>query len=172
MVDKNQAIIEFLMDCPAISSNPLFFNFLNAKDNNKQVITQTNDTTLNHKYIDGSVLKRYTFTLIDFRSVTFDAIPVNTVIPGTTTQTEYVSENVEEMFDVQGIIDWIRKQADAENYPDFGQDCLIDDMTTTSENPSLNGVDTSVTPALAKYSMTIQIDYLDSSKVIWNKEEN
>lgn len=163
MVDKNQATIEFLMNCPAISSNPLFFNFLNAKDNNKQLITQANDTTLNQQYIDGSVLKRYTFTLIDFRSVTYEAIPK---------MEQYVSENVEEMFDVQGIINWIREQADLKNYPNFGEECLIDDMTTTSENPSLNGVDTSVTPALAKYSMTIQIDYLDTSKVIWNKEDN
>lgn len=170
MVDKNQAVIDFLNTCPAISSNPLFFNFLNAKDDNKQLITQTNDTTINRAFIDGSILKRYTFTLIDFKSVAYEAIPKNTVIPGTTTMTEYTSENVEEMFDVQGLIDWIREQADARTYPDFGDDCQIDDMRTTSENPALNGVDTSVTPALAKYSITIQIDYLDTSKAIWKGE--
>jgi hypothetical protein len=159
MVDKNQAIIDFLITCPIISQNPLYFNFLNAKDNNKQIITQANDTSINKPYVDGSVLKRYTFTIIDFRSVAYEAIPK---VEG------YTSENVEELDDVQHIIDWITEQADERIYPNFGQDCIIEDMKTTTENPNLNGVDTSVTPALAKYSMTIQIDYLDKTKVIWN----
>ena len=167
MVDKNQAVIDFLLTCPKISSNPLFFNFLNAKDNNKQIITQANDRALDRQYVDGSVLKRYTFTIIDFRSVTFEAIPKNTLIPGTTTYTDYTSENVDELFDVQGILDWVNEQAETRNFPDFGEDCIVDNMFTTSTNPNLNGVDTSVTPALAKYSISIQIDYLDKTKVIW-----
>lgn len=158
-VDKNQAIIDFLIQCPTIANNPLFFNFLDAKDDNKQIITQANDTIMNRKYIDGSVLKRFTFTIIDFRSVAFQPIPK---------ATGYVSENVEELFDVQGIMDWVNEQADLGNYPDFGTDCFIDSMITTSNNPNLNGVDTQVVPALAKYSMSIQIDYIDKSKSIWN----
>ena len=157
--DKNQAIIDFLIQCPTIASNPLFFNFLNAQDENKQIITQSNDVRLNKRYIDGSVLKRFTFTLIDFRSVSYQPIPK---IAG------YTSENVEELFDVQGIMDWVNEQADEENYPDFGEDCYIDSMITTSDVPNLNGVDTQITPALAKYSMSIQIDYVDKSKTIWN----
>lgn len=159
MVDKNQAVINFLLQCPTIASNPLFFNFLNAKDNDKQIITQSNDTVLNRNYVEGSIMKRFTFTIIDFRSVAYQPLPR---VAG------YTSENVEEMFDVQGILDWVNEQADAENFPDFGTSCFIDDMRTTSETPNLNGVDTSVTPALAKYSISIQIDYLDRTKAIWN----
>lgn len=158
MVDKNQAIIDFLLDCPAIAYNPVFFNFLQAQDNNKQIIVQTSDTALNKRFIDGSVLKRYTFTLIDFRSVVYQPLPK---VEG------YSSENVEDMLDVQGILDWITEQADAGNYPDFGAGYIIDSMQPTSNNPSLNGVDTQVAPALAKYSITIQIDYLDNTKS-WN----
>lgn len=158
-MDKNQAVIDFLIQCPTIANNPLFFNFLNAKNDNKQIITQANDVLLNKAYIDGSVLKRYTFTLIDFRSITYQPIPK---VAG------YSSENVEEMLDVQGIIDWVNEQADLENYPNFGEGFMIDSMRTTSDNPNLNGVDTQVTPALAKYSMSIQIDYIDRTKTIWN----
>lgn len=158
-IDKNQAIIDFLLQCPTIQENPLFFNFLNAQSDNKQIIVQANDVSLNKNYIDGSILKRYTFSLIDFRSVVFQPLPK---VEG------YTSENVEELFDVQGILDWVNEQADSENYPDFGEDCYIDNMKTTSDNPNLNGVDTSVTPALAKYSMSIQIDYIDNAKKIWN----
>lgn len=159
MVDKNQAVIDFLLDCPQIAYNPVFFNAINAKDNDKQIITQANDKSLSSKYIDGSILKRYTFTLIDFRSVIYQPLPK---VEG------YTSENVEEMFDVQSIIDWVNTQADLQNYPDFGEDCIIDSMRTTSDNPNLNGIDTNVTPALAKYSMSIQIDYLDTSKAVWH----
>lgn len=159
-VDKNQAVIDLLLQCPKIVNSPLFFNFLNAKDENKQIISQSNDKALNKPFIDGSVMKRYTFSLIDFRSVAYQPIPKTT---------EYTSENVEELFDVQAIMDWVNAQADLRNYPDFGKDAVIDGMSTTSENPNLDGVDTSVTPALAKYSMSIQIDYLDTSKVIWKK---
>ena len=113
---------------------------------------------MNKPYIDGSVLKRFTFTLIDFRSIAYQAV---------VKQEGYTNENVEEFLDVQGIMDWIEEQNDLRNFPDFGDKCQIDEMHTTTENPSLNGVDTSVTPALAKYSMSIQIDYLDISKVIW-----
>ena len=158
-VDKNQAVIDFLLQCQTIQNNPLFFNFLNAKDNDKQIITQSNDVMLNQKYIDGSVKRKFTFTIIDFRSVIYQPLPK---IEG------YVSENVEEMFDVQGVLDWVNQQAETLNFPDFGPDYQIDDMYTTSDNPSLNGVDTSVTPALAKYSISIQIEYLDLSKSIWH----
>lgn len=157
-VDKNQAVIDFLMDCPQLAYNPLFFNAVNAKDDNKEIITQSNDASLNTKYIDGSVLKRFTFTIIDFRSLSYEPVPK---VEG------YVSENVEDIIDVQAIMDWVNEQADDENYPNFGNTCLIDSMRTTSDNPNLNGVDTQVTPALAKYSMSIQIDYIDTSKAIW-----
>lgn len=157
-MSKNQAIIDFLITCPAIQKNPLFFNFLNAKDNNQQIITQANDKSLQQAYIDGSVLKQYTFTMIFFKSVLYQAIPK---VEG------LVNENVEELGEVQEIIDWVEEQADNKNYPNFGDKCLIDDMRALSENPGLNGVDTSVTPPLAKYSVSIQIDYLDTTKAIW-----
>lgn len=157
MVDKNQAVIDFLITCPQIQDNPLFFNFLNAKDGNKQLISSGNDKTMNKPYIDGSVAKRYTFTIIDYRSIAYQAV---------VKQAGYVNENVEEAWDVQGIMDWINEQNDLRNFPDFGAECIIDEIRTLTENPNLNGVDTSLTPALAKYSMSIQIDYLDISKAI------
>lgn len=156
-VDKTQAVIDFLCTCPAIHDNPLFFNFINAKDDNKQIITMGNEKGINRKYIDGSELKRYTFTLIDFRSVSYQAI---VKIP------EHINENVQEYLDIQSIIDWVGQQEDIHNYPSFGSECHIEEMKVLTENPVLNGTDTQVKPALAKYSFTIQIDYIDNSKVI------
>ena len=159
MTDKNQAVINFLIQCPQIRTNPLFFNFAEAKNDNKQIVTMANDKIVNKGFIDGSVLKRFTFTLIDYRSVSYQSI---VKLSG------YQNENVSEFMDIQYIMDWINEQADLHNFPDFGSDCVIESMKTATDEPNLNGVDTSVSPSLARYSMSIIIEYLDSSKKIWN----
>lgn len=157
-VDKNQAMIEYLLTCEDIAQSPLYFNFVEAEGNDKQFVTASNEKTLHQPFIDGSVAKRFTFTIMDFRSVAYSELAKLHVS---------TNENVEEFLDVQAVIDWIDKQNDEKNFPNFGPDCLIDTITTTSENPNLNGVDTSAKPALAKYSISIQVDYIDTSKCLW-----
>lgn len=164
-VDKNQAVIEFLLQCPYIKDNPLFFNFINAKDNNKQVVTSGNDKVIDRPFIDGSVQKRYTFTIMDYKSVSYMAIAK---IIGSGTVDYYPDENMEDILDTQQIIDWITEQENARNYPDFGEECVIDDMRALTDNPNLNTVDTSITPALAKYSISIQINYVDYTNLQWD----
>ena len=158
-MDKEHALIEFLLQCDQIRDNPLFFNFLDAKNNNKQLVTVANEKILDRQYVDGSIFKRYTFVLMDYRTVVYQAV----VKSG-----GYPNENLEEFLDVQTIIDWVEEQEELKNYPDFGPDCIIEEMRTTTSQPNLNGVDTNVKPSLAKYSISIQVDYLDISKRIWN----
>jgi len=158
-IDKNQAIIDYLLQCPTLASNPMFFNCVKAESDNKQIITLENDKVMDKTYIDGSVEKRYTFTIIDFRAVTYNPI-VN--------QLGYSNENVEQLLDVQGIIDWITEQNNLRNFPNFGDKCLISSISSTTNNPRLNTVDTTASPALAKYSTSIRVEYLDTSQCIWN----
>ena len=157
LIDKNQAVIDYLMTCPYIQANSMYFNFINAEDNSKQFVTTANDVSMNQTFIDGSVMRRYTFTIIDFKSIAYNAI-VNA--------TGYMDENVEDMLEVQTIIDWITDQEELHNYPNFGSDFFIEKIQALSDNPNLNGIDTSVKPTLAKYSVSIQIDYIDLSKQI------
>ena len=161
-VDKNQAIIDFLLQCPTIQNSPLFFNFINAKDENKQIVTMATDKAIERPFIDGSVQKRYTFSIMDYKSVAYNAI-VKTL--GTSV---FPNENVEDMLNTQGIIDWITEQDLDRNYPDFGEQCVIDNMIALTDSPRLNGVDTSITPALAKYSISIQINYIDYTNLLWD----
>ena len=156
MVDKNQAVIDFLLTCPIVKDSYLYFNFTQAEDDTKQIITLVNEKILNKAYIDGSILKQYTFTIIDFKAVTPKPIIE-----------DKTDESVDNMLQVQEIIDWVTEQSDNHNYPDFGEDCEIDDIRALSDNPKLNGIDSNVSPALAKYSVSIQIDYLDKSKMLW-----
>lgn len=157
MVDKNQAIIDFLLTCPAVRDSYLYFNFTQAEDNNKQIITLANEKALHKAYIDGTVAKQYTFTLIEFKAMT-----PKPIVEGRT------DENVDDMFQVQELIDWVTEQDELKSYPDFGDACRIDSIKALTDNPKLNGIDSSISPALAKYSISIQVDYLDTSKLIWN----
>lgn len=163
MVDKNTAVIEYLLTCPSIAGNPVFFNCIQAQDGAKDIVTIANDRAIHTPYIDGSVLKRYAFTIQDFRAVTPNPLAFIAGEPPVL----YTNENIENMLDVQGIIDWIEEQNDARNFPNFGNKCVIEEIRTVTDNPGLNGVDNNVTPALGKYSVTVQIDYLDNSKTLY-----
>ena len=157
-MDKNKAIVTFLLTCPYIQNNPLFYNFGKVSPDNKQIITLANDVNVNVPFIDGSVRKRYTFTLIDYKSVADRAI---------LNREGATDENLEGAFEAQQVIDWVTEQSELRHYPNFGTDCVVDDMTVVTDQPNMNGIDRAVTPALAKYSISIRIDYIDYSKAIW-----
>lgn len=157
-MDKNKAVLDLLITYTGIETSPIFINFINAKDNDVQLLTDGNEVYLNRTFVDGSVLKRYTFSLVITKSITNMALAKDGVL----------SENIDDLADIQAFMDWVNAQGDERNFPDFGEDCVIEEMHTTAENPSINGINTEVSPALALYSMEIRIDYIDYSKVIWS----
>lgn len=156
-VDKNQAVVNFLLTCPAIQNSNLYFNFTEAEDNNKQIVTLANEKALHKAFIDGVVEKQYTFTIIDFKAMT-----PKPVVEGR------VDENVDDMLEVQELIDWVTEQDELGNFPNFGENCEIENIRALTDNPNLNGIDSNISPALAKYSVSVQIDYLDNTKRLWN----
>lgn len=160
MIDKNQAVIDYLLQCTDIYDSPLYFNLVNASDNSIQILTTAEDKAMSRPFIDGSVQKRYTFNLITFKSISDMEIVKSD---------EYPNENVDELQDVQKLLDWVITQQDLHNYPDFGEDCSIDSIDTTTDVPRFDGINTEITPPLAMYTISIVIEYLDRSRVIYNK---
>lgn len=158
MIDKNKATLEFITTYPGIATSPIFVNFINAKNNDVQVVTSSNDKSLNKPFIDGSVMKQYLFSLVITKTITDMAIAKDGLI----------GENIDDLADIQDFMDWINEQGENHIYPNFGEVCVIEEMHTTAENPSIDGINTEVSPALALYSMEIRIDYIDYSKVIWS----
>lgn len=154
-MSKNQAMLTFLQTCPSIRDNPLFFNFGKVENNAHQANMRSDEVSLHRPYIDGTELKRYTFHLDSFKSVAY-----NSVIPG------LPDENMEDFEEVQSLIDWINEQEELKNYPAF-ENCIIDKMRSLSSKPELVGVDTTTSPPIAVYRISIQIDYLDTSKQVW-----
>lgn len=159
-MDKNEAMIKFLMQCPTIQENPLFFNFAEEEDGNNHFITEKD--TKKKTYIDGSVLKQYTFTIASYCSVSHNA-----VLKDTDTD-NIIDENIENMAKVQAVLDWIDEQSDNRNYPDFGAECEVEDMSTLTTDPDIDGIDTSVNPPIARYSVGVKLMYRDCSKQVWN----
>lgn len=157
-MDKNKATINFIATYPGIETSPIFVNFINAKDNDVQILTDDNDKSINRAFVDGSVMKQYTFSIVITKSITSMAIAKDGII----------GENIDDLADMQAFMDWVNEQGDNHIYPDFGEQCVIEEMHTTAENPSIDGINTEVSPALALYSMEIRIDYIDYSKVIWS----
>lgn len=157
-IDKNQAVINYITQCPTIQNSPLYFNFINAEDDTNQLVTQSNERYVSRRYIDGSIMKVYSFTIILYKSTTDIAV---VKLSG------YPNENVSDMSDIQALVDWVSMQRTLHNYPNFGENCIIDDIYTTTENPNFDGIDDQVSPPLAIYSITIEIQYLDVSEKLW-----
>lgn len=157
-VDKNGAMIAYLLTCEDIASSTLYFNFANIENAIKQFITLGQDVAIDTPFIDGSIRKRYSLTIISYLSISVNPI---VKVAG------YSNENVTDMAEVQALIDWIAQQDDIRNYPDFGTTCEIESIRTTTNNPVLDQIDATKTPPLAKYTFTIQVDYIDTSKKIW-----
>ena len=154
-MDKNQSMVEFIQQCPTIQNNPLFFNFAESGDGHNHFITGKD--YLKKSYIDGSVLKQYTFSIASYYSVSHNAI----------IQADE-DENIENMAKVQEILDWIDEQSNLHNFPDFGTECEVEDIESITTDPDIDGIDTSVNPPIARYSIGVKVSYLDNSKRIWN----
>ena len=71
------------------------------------------------------------------------------------------------MASVQSLIDWIEEQNNNRNFPNFGEDCLVEEIRTTTSNARLDQIDATQSNPLAKYSFTVQIDYVDRSNMLW-----
>lgn len=159
-MSKDSIMLEYLLTCPSINENSLFFNYAEGEDNTSHFITEASDKSTQKPFVDGSIQKRYSFDIIVYKSLGYTPIDTTDVT---------ADENLDELSEVQAIIDWITEQGELRNFPNFGDKIEVDEMYCTTDKPVLRGVftDTMGTP-MARYSITIQIDYLDKTKMIWS----
>lgn len=155
-MNKDSAVLTFLRGCATISTSPVYFNFGKVKDKTHQLVSRADDLSTCKPFIDGSIQMRYTFSIDSFKSVS-----LNPTVAGR------ADENLDDIADVQAVIDWLIAQADAGHYPDFGPDCIIDDMKVTTTRPQLVTLNEEVNPPLAVYRITAEINYLDNSRRLW-----
>lgn len=161
-MSKNQIMLDYLSGCEAIKQ--LSFQYGEAQNDTMQLVTSSVEAAARSEYIDGSQTKRLDYTLIWYKALGY--VPVLTNAAGQT------NENVADLDDVQGIIDWIDKQNDDRNFPDFGADCADYAIRCLHDVPQLVGIDTSHSPPLAKYTFTIRVEFLDLSHCLYKRKEN
>ena len=49
-VDKNKAFVDYLLQCTQIKNSPLYFNFINVKDNTTQIVTNSSDINISRPF--------------------------------------------------------------------------------------------------------------------------
>lgn len=157
-MDKNKAVIDYLLTCKPIYNTPLYFNLANIKNGVTQLLKLSDDRNIERPYIDGSVLKRYSLTIISYLTISNNPIVKVEGID---------NENVSDMASVQELIDWIVEQNENRNFPNFGEKCVVEEIRTTTSDARLDQIDVTQANPLARYSFTIQIDYLDNTNKLW-----
>ena len=160
-VDKNAAMLDFLQNCDTIKNNPLFFNFGDVKAGAHQLIVASDDIALSKPYLDGSKEMRYTCSIDCYKSVAHRPVVITTdgLLP---------DENLGDFSEAQAVLDWVNEMGEDMTFPNFGPDCIVEEMKCTTNKPQLTGVDTSASPVIAIYRVSIRIDYIDNSHRVWN----
>lgn len=148
-MDKNAVMIEYVKRCPEIGR--LCFVSAEIRDGTQSFVPISNDRYI-AKYIDGSALKYYDFTLFGFMGGSADPLPVY----GAETQ-----ENVQNYQKLQSIIDWIKARSKARDFPDFSADCRIKDIYSMSDNPTLSSIDNE---KVFRYAVQIRIEYIQGDE--------
>lgn len=143
-MNKFQAVMDFISTCPFVGNNT-YFNFVDE--------THTNGNTsllmdgyghLVKKYVDGESLKKLQCVIRQVKPLS----------PYSNT-----SENVEQMQIVQHLLDWINEQGKLKNFPDFGEKCAIQSLSTP--DGVLYPMNTGVYEGTALYSFPFEITYTE-----------
>lgn len=167
-INLNKRILEYIYECPVVEENPMYFGVAEERDNNNQLLPSREQPQDAVEFVDGTVERTYRAEILMYKSVAYNPIVTEETSAGKKIPSEiYLNENIEDMEEGQTLIDWIQEQNDNRHFPNFGEYCIIESVETTSNRVVFNGVNTSLEPPLAQYSVGIEIVYLDTSKQIW-----
>ena len=111
MANKYKAMLEYLKKCPAMQG-VLNFQAAKAAGNGIQVLTEAGEAQNNRTFIDGSVEKRFDFTVAFNKPVSYAEYAINKGAGNI---------NLEGILDVQRLIDWLEEQNTERNFPEFGE---------------------------------------------------
>ena len=155
--DKYTVMLDYLRQCPAMQG-VLGFQTVDAQDGSLRVLTTGADAEYRRTYIDGSVLRRFDFTIEFYRTMSYVPYVEGTPEP---------IENIQDILDVQELIDWIDDQKSAQNFPEFGAGYVVDSITPMNDQPNLAWLDAvNYDPPLAKYTVNIRVEYMDYTRAI------
>lgn len=142
-MDKNQAVWEYISKYPNIPGY-LTFNSIEEMENSTGLIPVSADNDI-ESYADGSAKREYVFAIAQM--LIYDAGTSNV--------------NIMTLAEMQKFMDWIVEQNRIGNFPDFGENCLIDSIEPLQNIPSLAGTNEK---RIAKYMFQCRIVYYQEGK--------
>ena len=132
------ALWDWFAGCASITR--LFFNF-SGTDDGDTVIATSGDMLL-EDYISGMQRRRYAFDLIRYLPATF---------------TENDPGNVDMMEDIDSIVQWVQRQNDAGNLPQFPDGCAAESIEVLDDR---TGYVAATDQNRAKYMIPFAIEYM------------
>lgn len=147
--------IEWLLQSEYIKNNKLFLNAIEAQNDNVQIVTQQIADNQVTEYVDGSKTYPITFFINNYKSISYNQL-VKSMIEG--------NENVEILFDVQEIIDFVKDMEKQENYPKFADNITVEKVYCQYNTPPTPAVDSSFSPALAKFSIPVVCEVFEDGE--------
>lgn len=151
---RNEIMLEYLMGCEAIKQ--LYFEYGEMRSGALQMSTMSTETAAQSAYVDGSRPRQLDYSLVWYKPIA--------ITPVRNPATGQYNPTVAELDDVQGIIEWIEAQNDAHELPDFGEGYVVDAVRCLQDVPRLLGIDTSYSPAMARYSFTVRVEFVDFTR--------
>lgn len=143
MSDFNTAIKDWLVKCPEIQADKLFFNFLNTSDGCRSLVTVSEEIS---EDVVGNKLGKYTFAIVAFEAMAGMALMYN-------------ADDISIAADFAKVNDWIREQDDIHNYPELDKGIVVDEIAVLP-NPVFNGAANSEGVIMAKYTTQVTINYV------------
>lgn len=156
-VDHYQSTLAFLKTCPAMAG-VFSFQGIESSGSAIQVLTQAGEQTAVKTFIDGSKEKNFDFVVCFYRPIS--SMPY---IPSVGTG----NASLESLIDVQDLIDWLDEKSEKREFPDFGTNRSVSRIYSLNTEPQLLWIDSEhYNPPLAKYTVTLRVEYMDYSHSI------
>jgi hypothetical protein len=140
---KHEAVMEFFSE-KAVELFDRYLQFNALEKQGVAIITDSTESTVLARFIGGPERKRYAFNIMANVPMSID------MERGT---------NIDSVSMFEEFSDWIRSNAREGNYPDFGEGCVVEAMRTSDTIPNLVDVDNEA--QIARYTLAVQIDYLE-----------
>lgn len=150
-VDLYRALVQWLKQCEKLQRR-LYFTFGEDAEDAK-IFRPIPDKPYEYKDVLGNQYCFCTLAIADFKKYDRTPLPIPDDLP---------QINFEELSEVQEIVDWVEAQRKARNYPDFGDDIIVEDVYTLMGTPQVDAVnDKTMT---ARYMMTVRVEYVRSEE--------
>ena len=147
--------IKWLLQSDYIKQNKLFLNAIEAKDNNVQIVTQQISKNQITNFVDGSKSYPITFSINNYKSISYSQI-VKKMVEG--------NENLADLLDTAKVIEFVGEMEKQGNYPLFADNITVEKVYCQYNTPNTPAIDSSVSPALAKFTIPIVFEVFEDAK--------